>query len=237
VGRLYFPKNNPAPAPFAYGAALVGGFWETTRSGLVTQQIVHTKAGSGFAEGLVTADAIDVNPAGTGTNPNDYLLCQYVTPPLAAQTLSATQSFRGPFRVGEGDTNMNARSQIVVYLVGSDGAHKSTLYAGDADGTGNEWVVLGTRTTRRFPRTTQNFTSVACADEDRVVIELGARIHGTAANLLSIIVGLDAGAGDHADSETATGGQNPWIDFAQSFTWYTGPAPGGARSSVVAVAG
>lgn len=151
---------------------------------------------------------------------NDWLWRQYVSEPLAAQTISGT--VKGQMRVQEANAAANARAQMIVRVVSNDGSTvRGTLYDGDLETlTGDPTSEYGTSlTNRKFPRGgAATLTSVTAEEGDRIVVELGTRIHSTETTSRVLTVSFtDSGtSADLAEDETTTSSaQRTWVEFSQ----------------------
>jgi hypothetical protein len=187
---------------------------------------VTTKIGSAFAEKSWTKTS--------ATSPTHELARQYVSAPIAAQTITGT--FTAYIRAREPGTTDNVSSQLLVKVVSGDGATvRGTLVPLDSPGAlTSEWASSGTAgagTNRRFPRLalTSTVTSVAAQAGDRIVMEFGGRQGSTTTGRVSGIQLGDAGASDlPADETTVTATLNPWAEFSQTITFPSVTDPGTA---------
>jgi hypothetical protein len=162
---------------------------------------------------------------GTGVQYDDCLMVQAISPPLAAQTISGT--FKGYFRVRSNLASFDGRSQLVIRVVSADGATvRGTLYAGDT-GTGTvtqEWPASSsTFTNRSFPRSVPaSLSSLAISAGDRLVIELGFRIHSASNDQGQLRLGILDPATyptDLAENETDQGDHGRgWLEFSSAIT-------------------
>lgn len=217
---------------FAYGEAtaldlggVVGAQWEQDKT-TNTKELWNNKSSSSIG---VSTEA-DFIPVGTGTNPNDVCVAQFMSEPLDAQTISG--SITGCIRVDESNLGANARSQVGVYVVDSGGSLVATLYNGETGGHSNEFP-LGP-TGRAFPRSSQALSSYACAAGDRLVVEIGARLSTTNTTYgIGFWLGVDSSAGDAIDGDNTA--LNPWIEFTDDIT-FGGGGGSGARSQAVVIA-
>lgn len=147
-----------------------------------------------------------------GTANQDQLLLQFVSPPLAAQTVSG--NVKAIIRVFESATNGDFRSQMTVRIIGWDGVtFRGTLLAHDVGALASEWDT--TLTNRKFPVNYAGsggaLTPIAAQLGDRLVVEFGFRCHGSNTNG-NIEVG-DASLTDLAEDEVGTTQANPWVEF------------------------
>ncbi len=185
-----------------------------------------------FAKGVLsphrsgTAIGSDISHNGgfSAAQDQDALMGQFISPPIAAQTVSGTVKMQ--MQVSEASAARDARSQLVVRVVSHDGLTvRGTLYAGDTGSLTDEWAV-GTETNQTFPQdplSPATMTSVVASEGDRIVVEYGFRQHqtGTNANDARMNLGDGGSSGDLADSEsdTQTGTTfNPWIEFSNAIS-------------------
>lgn len=201
--RFYLPSSTAAAVSPAFDSG-----WERTvdanRIECVTSKTSTAMATKTFEE-----------PSSTG---QDSLARQYVSKPLSgAQTITGT--VKGQIRAAENDAGSDGRSQLKIRVVSNDGSTvRGTLLDYDTAGLANEWAT--TLTNRRFPRTAGSaLTSVNALDGDRIVFEIGVRIHAVplGSDQYSIRFG-DTGSTDLAEDETTTTDNVPWIEFSQTLT-------------------
>lgn len=210
AARWYFPNT----------ADLVGvdpdPEWEKTSQALNGFQFLLAPVPGGGAASTTTPSITESYSAN-----QDYLLAQYVSPPLAAQSISGTFKCYQRARQGSNDV----RSQIIIRVVSNDGStEEAVLYAGDLATTGpnptSEWA--GSSTNRGFPRAgllPASLSTYSCADGDRVVVELGFRGHGGGAAGANDTINIGAtDSSDLAENETATGAARGWIEFSSALT-------------------
>lgn len=211
VQRFYF--SNPAVEAAAVSPS-PGSLWDTNtlvdggRRGLLSPARRGTAMGDLVIDNYAT------------TQGDDMIWGQFVSSPLAAQTIDGT--FKCYMRAREEITSDDFASQIVIRVVSQDGTtEQAVLYAGQtetSDPPTSEWTT--TTTNRGFPRAgllPASLTSYACANGDRLVVEVGARTFRTSgtATARDIRVG-DAAASDLPENETSTSDFCPWIEFSDT---------------------
>jgi len=176
--RFYFPRVNSPPAAFQINGAR-NGYWDSVRS-TTTALMVTSK--TGFDEEPTAANSwTHTSPA--GSDPQKAMFGQWVSPALGAQTISGDA--RGVFKSGVITSGRTVRADCRIYVVDSTGAWVATLYAGDSSGAGTTFPFIGTYTTRYYPDDgNDTLTSYACANNDRIIIELGASRHQRGRGLL-----------------------------------------------------
>lgn len=154
------------------------------------------------------------------TNPSDVLVAQFISDPLQAQTISAAGFVKGIIRVLENLLTVDARAQMTVRVLSSDGATvRGTLLAFDAAALSNEFDSVSL-TNRRFPLNWAGsgaaLTQVIASDGDVIVVEVGARFHTANTGDTCTLRFGDASATDLLEDETGTIDDNPWIEFSQT---------------------
>ena len=217
--RFYFPRVNTPPAAFQIDGAL-NGYWDSERA-TTTALMVTSK--TGFDEEPTAANSwTHTSPA--GSDPQKAMFGQWVSPALGAQTISG--DIRGVFKSGVITSGRTVRADCRVYVVDSTGAWVATLYAGDTTAAGTTFVLIGTYTTRYYPSAgADTLTSYACANNDRIVVELGCRVHSASSASVGINVGVDTYT-DASDSESGTGFITGWFEFANTLSWATAGGSG-----------
>jgi hypothetical protein len=197
--------------------------WESNRLELSqAQRIMYPWHGSSF-----------LTPSATGLDNqaavHDVLMAQFISEPLAAQTISGT--IRAVVQVNESNTAANMRSQMHAWVMAPDGSSRGTLTTFNTAALSSEWST--TVTSRFFPlgSTGTTVTNVNAVDGDRIVVELGARIHDTSATVYSGTLRI----GDHrfnspgtdwdlpSNQTDTTTTKNGWIEFSANLTFLTAP--------------
>lgn len=178
---------------------------------------------SPFAGGTTPRRKAHNRPSPSATQNQDVLMGQFISPALAAQTISGTIHMQ--MQVNEESTSVDARSQLIVRVVSADGSTvRGTLYAGDTGALTDEWSTTRQNTT--FPQKTISpvtMTNVTCLDGDRIVVEYGWRTHAVAGSNADNreIIGDGGSSGDLPDSEadvTTAQTYNPWIKFSNAIS-------------------
>src|SRR3989339_641061 len=195
VTRFYLPASGAAAVNPTYNAG-----WEKT-SQADNLRCVTPK--------LNTAMASKTSSENVSTNPYDVLTRQYVSDPIAGQTISGT--LKGQIRVMESNNLANFNRAIVVYVVSNDGATvRGTLLSIFGGGTEYDNAFQN----RNFPESTV-LSSVNAQNGDRIVIEIGTRSTNTAATNRTATHSFgDDSANDLAEDESTTTANNPWIEFS-----------------------
>lgn len=158
--------------------------------------------------------ATTLNGKSTGANPGDVLMGQFVSEPLAAQTING--DVKGIIRALESAASADMRAQMNIRVITAVNTVRGTLLAHDTSALSNEFDAT-TLTNRKFP---VNWTgsgtalsSVVAESGDRIVIEIGFRgFTGAGPNASLEFTG--ANATDLAENETDVLQNTPWIEFS-----------------------
>lgn len=210
--RFYLGTGDVAPD----GGAIAPTFdasWEQTTSA-VRARMVPFKRNSAFANLAIA----ETSTSGTF----DFLFRQYISDPLNAVTVTGT--VKGVIRCLESATDADFRAQMLIKVMSRDGSTTTgTLLSHDASGLTSEFDAT-TLTNRKFPLAWAGagtaLGSVAAAQGDRLVIEIGIRSHNvTASSRTGTLRFGEASASDLAEDETSTTDNNPWIEFSQTLTF------------------
>lgn len=149
---------------------------------------------------------------------------RFVTEQLAAQTLSGNVS--GQIQCSESATGNNAVIAIALVVIDSSGTIVGDLLnAGAPAASATPPEMATTLTNRRILDGASSasiaFDSYACANGDRLVIEIGLR-EATTAGTEVIRVGDDALSGDLPVNDTTTATTyRPWVEFDSTILFYT----------------
>lgn len=150
------------------------------------------------------------------TNPYNVLTRQYISPPLAAQTISG--NVKGQIRCQEDNTAADFCKALVIKVVDSTGALRGTLLQLFPVSLASEFNQPSLQN-RNFPASTA-LGSVVCQAGDRLVIEVGIRSFNTVTtNYTATHRFGDATGSDLAEDETTTTDNNPWIEFDSAITF------------------
>lgn len=213
--RLYYqsantPEVNP-PAPDAS--------WEHEAPDVAAVDLYGTISPVKNTSAVQTASM-----RGNGTDPNDVLLQQFVSPRLKEQTISGT--VKGQMRALEDAAAADARAQIVIRVISEDGTTvRATILSSDtaAEGTYTEFASAGTYTNRQLPGGgSKALTSTICQAGDRLLVEIGVRVHSTDTTNAPRWRSLCAPASnDLPENETDTTELNPWLEFSGNLAFYS----------------
>lgn len=205
--RFYLPSTGVAAVSPAFGSG-----WESTanadRIAMVTTRInsaMTTKDGAGDAG----AD-------------QEQLLRQYVSAPLAAQTLSG--SVKGVARFIS-TTAGNGRPAIRIAKCANDGTSVVEILAITFSSNNIDLppATATSLTNRRFEEGADdfvlNFADVTITAGDRLIVEPGYRDHTTnTGRFVSISFGDNSGT-DLPEDETTTAANNPWVEFSADISF------------------
>lgn len=197
--RLYLPSTGSAAVTPA-----VGSGW--TASGSAVQRAANlNKIASAMASTSITVN----NSSSTAST----LFAQYVSPPLAAQTLSGNVIGQMRFSISNA-TGATCVSRIYIRVINSSGTVVATILAGTSGGSN----LTTTLTNKRTPTSTA-LSSYACSAGDRISIEAGIiRTAGTTSRTGNISFGDDS-ATDLAVDDATTTANNPYVEFDGNFTF------------------
>lgn len=211
--RFYLENDVTALSPAGGQPTLTPAFdaaWGVTTNA-VRRWLTTTKLGTTIANsaGYAETSAAAVN----------VLFAQFISAPLAAQTISGT--VKGQMRALENATDADGRAQVVIWVVKPDGSSRGTLLAADASALSSEFAT--SLTNRKFPLAAispATLTSTAVSAGDRLVVELGWRAHNVTATSKSATFSYGTSSGtDLAEDETTTAANNPWLELSGTVTF------------------
>ncbi len=159
---------------------------------------------------------------------------QFISAPLAAQTISGT--FAGQVMAREYATTDNVdQLYVAVKVINSSGTVVATLYALGNATTTLEFISNVSHRNKRIADG-DALTSYACASGDRLLVEIGYR-NSTAATTpeASAKWGAPSSGTDLPQNETQTTDGVGWIELSGNLAWlYTATVSGGVTLSGVA---
>lgn len=202
--RFYLPSSGAAPASPA-----VDAFWDLTDPGFNRFKAVTTRINSSmFAHTIQEDTPTDVD--------QDWVFAQWVSEPLAAQTISA-QTVEIQMRGRENASGNNMFLAWSIRVCSGDGSTiRGTLVAGNRDAT--ELAVSASTLTNR--RDTATSSSLAVEAGDRIVIEIGTGGNPDAgATHGSTISYGDDSSTDLPENDTETAANNPWVEFPNTISF------------------
>lgn len=197
--RFYLPSTGTPSVSPAFEAN-----WTST-TGAIRTSLVTTRISSS----MTTHSTVSV----------PSLCRQYVSAPLAAQTISGTVKgqIRGN-RLGNRATSVHA----ILKVVSNDGSTVLAVLRA-FDGINNTsyggYATPSPLTNIKFDRST-TLSSYSCAAGDRLVLELGGRSTaswGSGTYDIEISIGDNSGT-DLPENQTETAAYNPWIEFSNAIT-------------------
>ncbi|MFN8621170.1 MAG: hypothetical protein U0869_10540 [Chloroflexota bacterium] len=221
---FYLPLSNPDPA---LNIGAMRAAWDASLA-ITSQRMVTDK--TGFADDVSASAALVSKTVGTGVNPNTQGFRQYLSAPLAAQTISGTAGML--MKCSEQDSTVKAKASTRLLVVSSLGALKATLLTVSPAASYNNATVLN----RRFIVVGTALASFACADGDRLCLETGAYIAATVTGVWAgINFGANAAKPDLPDSETANTDANGWLTLSATIAFLGAGGPGsrGKQSPMV----
>ncbi len=208
--RIYFPDFIYPPEAFAdfpFDAA-----WEKSATNRLGCSVF--KSDSLFA--------FYTNNKATLDQPYDVGMIQYISEPLAAQTINGT--VKGQFRAYQEAGGQFSRA-LVIRVVSGDGFYiRGTLLSHFPASLTSEWNTSPQN--RAFPPAATALTEVVAQEGDRLVIEIGFRSFDNSTSDPregGIEVGTPPSAGDLPENETETGQECGWLEFSQNLAWIVEP--------------
>jgi len=195
------PLNNITPA---FGA------WDETANAGARLACVTTKISSAMTSVTVAK--------GTGTT--RALVRQYISAPIAAQTIGAG-TVKGQVRALESAVNDNL--DLVPLLIRVCSGDGSTYRSPDIISLGDYAAVLefGTTLTNRIIADGDATSSVTAQDGDRIVIEIGIKNSTTGTSVSGDLNFGDNSGTDLLENTTDTAANNPWVELSQTITFQT----------------
>jgi hypothetical protein len=197
--RFYLPSSGEAAASPAFDAG-----WEDTS---IAER--HKAVTSRISSAMQTVAFTDIN-----TSNRDILFRQYVSEPLAAQTIPA-QTITAQIRGREAHPLGNMYLAWGIRVVSGDGGTvRGTLVAVHRD---NNELVVGTLTNRWDG---VSGARLVVQSGDRLVFEVGTGGAPTSAIGHDSDLSLgDDNATDLPEDDTATTAYNPWVEFSQTLAF------------------
>jgi hypothetical protein len=228
VTRFYLPSSSTAPGITpAFHVNWNGQIGTADRVSLST-----TKTDTALTDKAIT---------GTAANPGFNLHRQYISGPLAAQTIAGTLA--GVIRGLESNTSGNYNLAIAVALVDSTGGNRRNLLVPVAHtATSAPPEFTASALTRCFRDAGGGeaiaLTSQTASAGDRLVVEIGARdTSASTAYTCTLRFGDPTATADFALTNSLTTDLDPWIEFSSNILAqgaspsFTGAATGSATVS------
>lgn len=219
--RFYLPDDIAAPVSPAYWSV-----WHVTpddptegRRMMVTSKTNSAAASHGTTEATATAN-------------RNFLLRQYVSMPITAQTITGTA--RAQVITRQSAPGVGIHTYWGIKVVSGDGlTERGWLSYGSGAGLGTSQLT-DTFENRSIPHegTDATLMSVTAEAGDRIVVELGGRRRYAVAGTQYMEFRDDL-ASDLAAVQTGTADGNPWVEFSHNVTFVTDG--GGGVPSVTAI--
>ncbi len=213
--RFYLPSTGAAAVSPTFGAS-----WTDSAAAADRIALVNARISSAFTEkdvGSHTATEIA------------YVLCrQYVSAPLAAQTITGT--VKGVVRARETHNGANCDLAIRVAKCANDGSSVTEILAiasendaaSNAAGAAPEFSDIAL-TNRRFEQGVDDFdldlASTGVSAGDRLIVEIGYGKQTTNTTRRGIIEFGDNAGSDLAEDETSTSQLCPWVEFSMDIAF------------------
>lgn len=210
--RFYLPTvGSPGINP-----ALSNNWTQT--EGYVLRPLSATKTGTSLSQlTLAVPNAINTTT----------LFANYVSPPLAAQTINCSVAGQVAWRVSSA-TGIVIYTYVVINIINSSGSIKATLLP-PASGVAD----MGAGAYSLKTPAIQNLANYICEDGDRISIEFGTlRTSGTNTRTASMNMG-DVSSNDQAVGDFGSASANPWIEFSQALIFYNGPVARPRRVTII----
>lgn len=210
--RFYIPNAGTAPVSVALEPD-----WDNVPGVFTDRPMQTTHQDIGFA---------NQTPNAPGVGNHNQVIRQFVSAPISGGVIDGF--FRGVSDARESNATVNAHAQIIVKLVSNDGSTVKAILVPAVNTSAVEAASEFTTShrTMRYPLSSTWFgtegysiTPTLAADNDRIVIELGARSHRTSSTTRQISYGFgDSTSG--TDAPTTNGGgagsdsNIPWMEFS-----------------------
>lgn len=155
-----------------------------------------------------------------GDNGSNALVCQLISPPVQAQTISGTISIGSRGREVTATDNLNQRLRMA-YIVNSAGTFMDTLLAHANSGASTE---LSTTMSAQRHAATVAITSQNTNEGDRIVIEYGygETTIGSTPQWQSVLGGNGT---DQTNTDNDTTGSTPWTEFSMDIAFISLTTP------------
>lgn len=199
--RFYLPSTGAAAVSPAYS----GSWDDTTHAGSRLKCVVDK----------ISSSMTNVDISGDGDNTDkDYLIQQWVSDPIAEQTISA-QTVKLQIRAFEDSSSNNQYIALTVRVCVNDGSsYRGTILALSRDDTELTPSLL---TNRSFSATS---SAVDAEEGDRIVIEIGfgGDPGPPASHDGDLSIGDDSGT-DLPEDDSESSAYNPWFEFASDISF------------------
>lgn len=232
--RFYLSSTEAAPISPAFNTGMSFGIWNVT-TGADRLKMSTTKDGSTMTSKTSGA----VGAAATRL----VLIRQYVSAPLAAQTITASSAsdfLRMQIRSAMSSTSSSTGQLAVnLYVVTPAGAIRGILLDWAGTGTNLPQTTLtnrGTASSTTGLKYTDWATTgnISVQDGDYLVFETGwAYTSGTNTTRTATQSFGSNNATDLPNDNSTTTANNPWIELSQTLTFYTPPAPSNSGNGLL----
>ena len=208
--RFYLPSTGAAAVSPAYSSG-----WEDTSIASRLKCVVAKISSAMATVSFLDNDATD----------KDILFRQWVSDPIAAQTIAA-QTVKIQVRGQEAGEARNMFLAWAIKVMSNDGTvERGVLVALQRDAT--ELDSTPTLTNRGDSATS---TQVVALVGDRIVIEIGGGGDpGLASDHDSDLSVGDDNVSDLPENDTTTTANNPWVEFANALSWHYTSSVAGAQ--------
>lgn len=201
--RYYFP-NSSYSSDISYAGVAPESWIDSSNTTIRALQTVWQ------LNGYSTCGPFTLDPSKPAT-----LFIQYISEPLAAQSLSGC-TFKSQFRCFiSSTTSADISATVAVSLITANGTRRGML------GAGNSAVSLTTTSTNRT--VTGSLINISINTGDRFVIEIGmTRNSGSTSRTGSIVFGGASSTDLPEDNTTSASGFKSWIEFSQTINMNNG---------------
>lgn len=207
--RFYLPSTGTADISTSTAST-----WEVTDVSFTRREMSPTKLSSAVEEQQLTEDIVN-------SADQDWLFRQYVSNPIAAQTISA-QQVKLQIRGNESASGNNMAVSWLVKIVSNNGGTlRGTLVGHRRD---NLELAVSVSEPLTYTNRGDNVTSTAVTaeDGDRIILEIGTGGNpAVSAGHASGLVFNDDNATDLGENNTDTAAFNPWLQFQNDITFQT----------------
>lgn len=206
--RFYLPATGTAPV-----AITPSTLWEVTTT-YGTLPTVLVKSNTALTNGTARAKTATATV-------QDRLDRVYVSPPLAAQTISNAGTFSAVLRVIGSAASNDSWMNIILRVMSNDGTtERGVLYSGTAAGAlsataGAENQEIGTTLITRIKNAITLTNSVSVQNGDRIVIEIGFRQSTNNTNTVTYNYGDPSATADLALTAGTATASVPWVELSQ----------------------
>lgn len=155
--------------------------------------------------------------SGADVDAGNALEIQFISPPLAAQTITGT--VKAYFQPLDDRDVGDFLSYISIRVVSGDGGTvRGTLLSLGTYGGGSNYYSGSTHTSRAIADG-DSLGSVAASDGDRIIVEIGHQSDNSGGDPAYFRNGCPNSTSDLPENETQTTTGVPWIEFSQTLNW------------------